>query len=412
MPVTIITNIKALINTREAPQMLMGKDMSILPSIENAYLLIEDGVISSYGSMEELPASFSTIHYKIDAINQFVLPGWCDSHSHLVFAGSREDEFVDKVKGLGYAEIAARGGGILNSAAKLQNTSEDELFNLAWARLAEVARFGTCAIEIKSGYGLTVESELKMLRVIKRLKQKSSLTIRSTFLAHAYPLQYQRDHEGYINLIINELLPIIAKDKLADFVDVFCEKGFFSPSEMEQVCAAGAAIGLKPKIHTNQLNSIGGIQAGIYLKAISMDHLETLTTADLTLLSSWKGICTVLPGAAYFLGLTNNNARQLIDQENAVAIASDFNPGSCPSGNMNLVIAQSCIQMKLLPEEAINAATLNGAYAMQVQSEAGSITIGKKANLIFTKAIPSIAYLPYYYGQNLIEKVMVNGNFI
>lgn len=413
MPVTIITNIKALVNTRELPQILRGREMSYLPMIENAYLVMEDGIISGFGKMEELAGAFSKSHYIIDAKGQFILPGWCDSHAHVVYAGSRENEFVDKIKGLTYAEISASGGGILNSAARLNNTPEDELFNLAWKRLEEVSRSGTCAIEIKSGYGLTVDGELKMLRVIKKLRERSSLIIKATFLAaHAYPLEFKNNHEGYIDLIINEMLPVIAGEKLADFIDVFCESGFFSPEETERICKAGASYGLRSKLHTNQLNSIGGIQAGIHSNAVSMDHLEILTDEDLKLLSRWNGICTLLPGPAFFLGMPVNHARKLIDQGNALAIASDFNPGSSPSGNMNIVLALSCIQMKMLPEEAINAATLNGAYAMEVQNEAGSITIGKKANLIFTKPIPSIAYLPYYYGQNLIEKVMVNGNFI
>jgi imidazolonepropionase len=349
-----------------------------------------------------------------------VLPAWCDSHTHLVFAGSREDEFVDKINGLSYAEIAAKGGGILNSAKKLNETSEDELFNQAWKRLGEISNLGTGAVEIKSGYGLSVEGELKMLRVIKRLKERSILSIKSTFLgAHTYPLEYKEDHQGYIDLIINEMLPVIGKDKLADYIDVFCEKGFFSAEETETICRAGMQYGLKPKLHVNQLSSIGGIKTGIKLKALSLDHLEILTENEIGLLSNsssmeavWEGACTLLPTAAFFLRMPMQPARQLIDEGAAVVLASDYNPGSSPSGNMNFVIALSCVQMKMFPEEAINAATINGAYAMELEKETGSIMIGKKANLIFTKPIPSLAYLPYSFATNLIDKVMIKGEFI
>jgi imidazolonepropionase len=309
----------------------------------------------------------------------------------------------------------------LNSAKILNETTEDDLFNQAWKRLEEVGRLGTGAIEIKSGYGLSVEGELKMLRVIKKLKEKSSLSIKSTFLgAHAYPLEFKENHEGYIYLIVNKMLPVIAKEKLADYIDVFCETGFFSPEETETICRAAMQYGLKPKLHVNQLNSIGGIEAGIKLKALSLDHLETLSPAEINVLSNnpplmedeWMGLCTLLPTAAFFLRLPMQPARQLIDSGAAIALASDYNPGSSPSGNMNFVIALSCIQMKMLPEEAINAATINGAYAMEVGSELGSITEGKKANLIFTKLIPSLAYLPYQFGNNLIDKVMIGGEFI
>lgn len=349
----------------------------------------------------------------IDASGQFILPAWCDSHTHLVFAASRENEFIDKLKGLTYAEIAAKGGGILNSAKKLNETTEDELFNLAWKRLEEVSRMGTGAIEIKSGYGLTVDGELKMLRVIKKLKERSALSIKATFLgAHTYPLNYKENHKGYIDSIINEMLPVIAKEKLADYIDVFCETGFFSPEETETICRAGMRYGLKPKLHVNQLNSIGGVETGIKLNAVSLDHLETMTDDDISNLSHSNSIGTLLPTAAFFLRMPFQPARKLIDAGSAIALATDYNPGSSPSGNMNLVVAMSCIQMKMLPEEAINAATINSAYAMELQHELGSISVGKKASLIFTKPIPSIAYIPYSFGSNLIDKVMLRGEFI
>jgi len=421
---TLIKNINQLVGVREETKLLRGAALAELPIIENAYIIIEDGIIAEYGTMTKFYPAFGGTQFQhtIDATNQFILPAWCDSHTHLVFAASREDEFVDKLKGLSYAEIAAKGGGILNSAAKLNTMSEDELFNISWKRLEEVSKLGTGAIEIKSGYGLSVDGELKMLRVIKKLKEKSRLSIKSTFLgAHTYPLEYKENHQGYIDLIIKEMLPVIAKEKLADYIDVFCETGFFSPEETETICRAGMSYGLKPKIHANQLNLSGGVQVGVKLGAISVDHLETMGDEEIRLLakaSPFGGglegatIGTLLPTAAFFLRMPFQPARQLIDASCVIALASDYNPGSSPSGNMNLVIAMSCIQMKMLPEEAINAATINGAYAMELQTELGSITIGKKANLIFTKQIPSLAYLPYAFGNNLIDKVMVSGEFV
>ena len=411
---TLITNIQQLIGTRKETKLLRGSELLQLPSIENAFLLIEDGIIAEFGVMYELELKVPQLpKHIIDAQDQIVLPTWCDSHTHIVFAKSREEEFIDKIKGMSYADIAAKGGGILNSANKLNETTEDELFNSAWKRLGEISKLGTGAVEIKSGYGLTVEGELKMLRVIKRLKERSNLSIKATFLgAHTYPLQYKENHPGYIDSIINEMLPVIAKEKLADYIDVFCETGFFSPQEMETICKAGMGYGLKPKLHVNQLNSIGGIGSAIKLNAISVDHLETMTDNDIKLLSSSPVVGTLLPTAAFFLRMNYQPARALIDNNCAIALASDYNPGSSPSGNMNFVIALSCIQMKMLPEEAINAATINGAYAMELQKELGSITIGKKANLIFTKPIPSIAYLPYSFGNDLIDKVLINGETI
>ncbi len=408
--------------------MLRGKELADLPCIENAYLIIEDDEIAGYGTMNELKSKIGSqargfklqpsdmVHAK----NAMILPCWCDSHTHLVFVGSREHEFVDKIKGLSYADINAKGGGILNSSKKINNISEEELFTQSLKKLEEIARLGTGAVEIKSGYGLTVDNELKILRVIKRLKERSNLFIKSTFLgAHTYPVAYRDNHQGYIDLIINEMLPVIAKERLADYIDVFCEAGFFSPAETETICKAGTGYGLIPRLHVNQLNSIGGIETGIKVNAISLDHLETLNKEEIDLLSGaksvgkkWDGFCTFLPTAAFFLQMSYPPARQLIDAGCAVALASDYNPGSSPSANMNFVAALSCIQMKMLPEEAINAATINGAYAMELGHKVGSITIGKKANLIFTRPVPSLAYLPYAFGTNLIDKVMIRGQFI
>jgi len=408
---TLLENISLLIGVHAPETALRGQALAHLPQIERAWLLIEDDMIAAYGKMTDpvLPAAAEVV----DVSGSIVLPAWCDSHTHLVFAASREAEFIDKIKGLSYAEIAARGGGILNSARRLQTTSEDELFSLAYARLQELMRLGTGAIEIKSGYGLTVEAELKMLRVIRRLRDATTVPIRATFLgAHAFPPEYQQDQEGYIRLLIEEMLPRIAADRLADYIDVFCEKGFFSPEQTERICRAGMQAGLKPKLHVNQLNSIGGIETAVALPALSVDHLETMTEQDITLLAASPVIGTLLPGAAFFLRMAYQPGRQLADAGCALALASDFNPGSCPTGNMNLMLSLACIQLRLLPEEAINAATINGAFAMELQQQTGSIATGKKANLIVTKPVPSLAYLPYAYGSNLISRVMINGSWI
>ncbi|MET0466263.1 MAG: imidazolonepropionase [Chitinophagaceae bacterium] len=390
---------------------LRGIDLAGLNSLDNAYLLLEDNFIAGYGPMTALKqADFDS---EIDASGRFILPAWCDSHTHLVFAASREEEFVDKLKGLTYAEIAERGGGILNSARKLQAASEDELFLSAWKRLEELAKWGTGAVEIKSGYGLSADAELKMLRVIKRLKEKSPLSIKATFLgAHTYPPQFKDDHAGYIHSIIHEMLPVIGAEKLADYIDVFCEHGFFSPEETETICRAGMQYGLKAKIHANQLHLSGGVEVGVKLGAVSVDHLETMDQHAIETLASSGTIGTMLPTAAFFLRMPFQPARQLIDANCAVALATDFNPGSSPSGNMNLVVAMSCIQMKMLPEEAINAATINGAFAMEVHNETGSIATGKKANFMLTKPINSLAYIPYAFGNNLVDRVMINGQWI
>jgi imidazolonepropionase len=413
MSSSLILNIKQLVNVREQNELLRGVALANLPVIDDAFVLIEDGIIADYGTMYELELKVPQLPKDIiHAEGQFVLPTWCDSHTHIVFAQTREEEFIYKLQGMSYAEIAAKGGGILNSANKLNEATEDELFNSAYKRIQDVIKLGTGAIEIKSGYGLTTEGELKMLRVIKRLKEKCSIPIKATFLgAHTYPVAFKENHQGYIDQIINEMLPVIANEKLADYIDCFCETGFFSAAEMETIVNAGIGFGLKPKLHINQLNSIGGIESAIKLNALSVDHLETMTDADVKLLSESNVIGTLLPTAAFFLRMPFQPARQLIDSNCAIALATDFNPGSSPSGNMNFVIALSCIQMKMLPEEAINAATINGAHAMELQNQLGSITIGKKANLIFTKPIPSLAYLPYSFGENCIDKVMIDGEF-
>ncbi|HMU48056.1 MAG TPA: imidazolonepropionase [Chitinophagaceae bacterium] len=407
-----ITNIKCLVNTREETRLLRGEELSKLPCINDAWLLIKDGIIEDYGSMTDGSISAVENENVVDASGQFVMPTWCDSHTHLVFPASREDEFVDKIKGLSYAEIAARGGGILNSAKKVNETSEGELLKQARLRLNDVIRMGTGAIEIKSGYGLSVEGELKMLRVIKKLKETSPIPVKATFLgAHTYPVEYRENHQGYIDLIINEMLPAISQENLADYIDVFCETGFFSPEETEMICRAGMDIGLKPKIHANQLNFSGGVETGVKLGAVSVDHLETMNENAIQKLAPSNTIGTLLPTAAFFLRMPYQPARKLIDAGCAIALASDYNPGSSPSGNMNFVVALSCIQMRMLPEEAINAATVNASFAVELQDELGSITRGKKANLIFTKPIPSLAFLPYAFGSDNIDKVMINGEW-
>ena len=409
----LITNIKYLVNVREETKLLRGNELANLPILEDAFLIIQDGKIVDYGLMSELKQD--ELKQDIyDAKQASVLPSWCDSHTHLVFAASRENEFIDKINGLSYAEIATKGGGILNSAKKLNETSEDILLEQAQTRLNELIQLGTGAIEIKSGYGLSVEGELKMLRVIQQLKKQNQIPIKATFLgAHALPEIYKENKTAYIDLIIQEMLPKIAKDNLADYIDVFCEQGFFTPKETEQICQAGIEYGLKPKIHANQLNISGGVQAGVHTNAISVDHLETIAEQEIGLLSKENSpIATLLPSCSFFLRMQYPPARTLIQNNAAVALASDFNPGSSPSGNMNFVLSLACIQMKMLPEEAINAATINGAYAMEVQEKVGSITKGKLANLIFTKPIPSLAYLPYSFGSHQIDKIMLNGNFI
>jgi imidazolonepropionase len=409
----LISNIGRLINTRTASQLLRGKELKELPGLDNGFIIVDGDHIAAYGSMKDFAFRTGDFSDHYDAAGRMVFPSWCDSHTHIVFAGSRETEFVDKIRGLTYAEIAARGGGILNSARKLNETSESDLFNQSYIRLREVIAMGTGAIEIKSGYGLSLEGELKMLRVIKKLKNVSRIPIKSTFLgAHTIPDAYRNDREGYIRLIIDEMIPALTKEKLADYIDVFCEKGFFSPEETEKIINAGKDAGLKPKIHANQLGVSGGVQTGVKSGAISVDHLESMDQEAIDCLSGSETIGTLLPTAAFFLRMPFQPARQLIDNNCAIALASDFNPGSSPSGNMNFVVALSCIQMRMLPSEAINAATINGAYAMEMQNEVGSITVGKKANLFITKEIPSVEYLPYMFAHNHIERVMLAGEWV
>jgi len=416
MQTRLLTHIKQLVNTCTHNRPLYGKEMAELPCLENAWLLIEGDEIEAFGEMESIKKELPTLpEEQTDCSGRLVLPAWCDSHTHLVFTGSRENEFVDKIRGLSYSEINSRGGGILNTVQKIKEISPEQLFRESWKRLEEIAKMGTGAVEIKSGYGLSLEDELKMLRVIRQLKEKSPLQIKSTFLgAHTFPLAFRENHIAYINEIVDDMLPVIARDKLADFIDVFCENGFFNPEESEIILKEGLRYGLQAKMHVNQLNSIGGIEKGINLNALSMDHLETMTTEDIQKIknSGWKGFCTLLPSAAFFLRMGFPPARQLLESGCAIALASDYNPGSSPTGNMNTVIALACIQMKLLPEEAVNAATLNGAFAMGLGGSLGSITPGKLANLIITSAVPSLSYLPYSFGQNCIDKVIIRGRFI
>jgi len=410
---TLITNIKQLLQVRDRPiTKTSGSDMKILPTIENAYLLIENDTIIDFGNMDYLD---STIPFdkKIDADGKTVLPAWCDSHTHIVYAGNRDGEFVDRINGLSYEEIANRGGGILNSAKKLHQTSEEELYKESAVRVEEVMSMGTGAVEIKSGYGLTVETELKMLRVIKRLNENYPITIKATFLgAHAFPAEYKNKKDAYVDLIINEMLPKVADGNLADFVDVFCEDGYFTTQQTDQILTAAKKYGLTPKIHVNQFTIMGGVEMGVKHNALSVDHLEILDKNDLHALRNGHTIPVALPSCSYFLGIPYTPARKIIDAGLPLALATDFNPGSSPSGNMNFVVSTACIKMKMTPEEAINAATLNGAYAMNLSETHGSITKSKKANLIITKPIPSYGFLPYSFGSDLIDSVIIDGNII
>jgi imidazolonepropionase len=408
----LITNIKELLQVRESEiHKVSGAEMAALPSIKNAFLLIENDLIASFGPMENCPSNddFNII----DATGKIVLPAWCDSHTHIVYAGNREQEFVDRINGMTYEEIANRGGGILNSAKKLHETSEDEIYDQSRARLEEVMKLGTGAVEIKSGYGLSVDDELKMLRVIRRLKENYPVAIKATFLgAHAFPTEFRENHKGYIDLIVNEMLPAIAKEELAEYIDIFCETGYFSVEETERIMEAGARYGMKAKIHVNQFNSIGGVQAGVKHNALSVDHLEIVTAEDIEALRNTETMPVALPSCSYFLSIPYTPAREMLNAGLPLALATDFNPGSTPSGNMNFVVATACIKMRMTPEEAINAATLNGAYAMGLSETHGSITIGKKANLIITKPLTSYYQLPYAFGSNLIESVIISGKII
>ena len=409
---TLITNIKELLQIREASvKKVSGAEMAILPSLKNAYLLIENDLISDFGSMENCPKI--NPNKTIDATGKVVLPTWCDSHTHIVYAGNREQEFVDRINGLTYEEIANRGGGILNSAQKLNATSEEEIYNQSKVRLEEVMQLGTGAVEIKSGYGLTVDGELKMLRVIKKLSENYPIKIKATFLgAHAFPLEFKENHAAYIHVLINEMLPKIAAENLAEYIDVFCETGYFSVVETERILEAGRQYGLLPKIHVNQFNAIGGIAAGVRHNALSVDHLEVVTDDDIAVLKNSETMPVALPSCSYFLSIPYTPARKMLAAGLPLALATDFNPGSTPSGNMNFVVATACIKMKMTPEEAINAATINGAFAMGISNSHGSITVGKKANVIITKPITSYYQLPYAFGSNLIETVLLEGKAI
>lgn len=409
---TLIINIKELLQVRENHiDKVSGDEMAILPTLKNAFLLLENDVIKDFGLMENCPKI--NIDKTIDATGKIVLPTWCDSHTHIVYAGNREQEFVDRINGLSYEEIANRGGGILNSAKKLNETSEEEIYNQSKKRLEEVISQGTGAVEIKSGYGLTVDGELKMLRVIKKLAENYPITIKSTFLgAHAFPKEYKENHSGYIDLIIDEMLPKIAEEKLADFIDAFLETGYFSVEETERIMEAGKKYGLISKIHVNQFTAINGIEACVKHDALSVDHLEIVTDEDIEALKNSKTIAVALPSCSYFISIPYTPARKMLNAGLPLALASDFNPGTTPSGNMNFVVATACIKMKMTPEEAINAATINGAYAMDVSKTHGSITKGKKANLIITKPLNSFYEIPYCFGSNLIESVIINGKKI
>lgn len=406
---TLFINIKELIQVRESDVMkLSGKDMGILPIIKNAFLLIEDDLIIDFGSMNHL--STTDADKVVDLTDKLVLPTWCDSHTHIVYADSREEEFVDRIKGLSYQEIAQKGGGILNSAKKLQDKSEDLLYNDAVIRIKEIIKSGTGALEIKSGYGLTLDSELKILRVIKKLKENFSIPIRATFLgAHAIPIKYKDKRHEYIQLIIDKMIPEIANQKLADYIDVFCEKGYFDITETDLILKAGIKYGLIPKIHVNQFNSIGGVKVGVDNNALSVDHLEVLTDEDLNILSKSDTMPVALPSCSFFLGIPYTNGRKIIDSNIPMAIASDYNPGSSPSGNMNFIVSLACIKMKMTPEEAINAATINAAYALNMSDKVGSISKGKMANFIITKPIKSYSFIPYTFANNCIEKVYLCG---
>ena len=411
----LVKNIKQLVQVEKKNiKWRAGKDMQTLPIIENAFLLTEGDKIKDFGPMEELTeAKLSRIKEnieEIDATGRMVFPSFCDSHTHIVYAGSREVEYIDKIKGLSYEEISKRGGGILNSALKLHETSEDELFEQAWARLEEMASFGTGAVEIKSGYGLSTEDELKMLRVIRRLREESPLTIKANFLgAHAVPLQYKQNPDEYVDLIINEMIPMVAAEELADYIDVFCDKGFFTCEQTERMLMQGIKYGLRPKIHANEMALSGGIQVGVKYNALSVDHVEYTGDDEIAALLGSETMPTILPGAAFFLGMPCAPARKMMEAGLPVALASDFNPGSCPSGNMQLVVAMGSIMYKMLPEEVINATTINTAYAMGVQEQLGTITKGKTANFFITKPMNTIYFMNYAFGSNKVEQYFLNG---
>ncbi|TXE06251.1 imidazolonepropionase [Seonamhaeicola algicola] len=403
----LFKNIKELLQVRNEPiKFVSGKDMGVLPTIKHAFLVAENGLISDFGTMDDCPSSsFDTI---IDCTGKMLMPTWCDSHTHLVYAGNREAEFVDRINGLTYEEIANNGGGILNSAKVLQDTSEEALYNQSKVRLENIINLGTGAVEIKSGYGLTVEAELKMLRVIKRLKENYPIEIKATLLgAHAIPKEYKDNKDAYLDLVINELMPKVAEENLAEYIDVFCETGYFSVEDTNRILQAGKQYGFIPKIHVNQFTAIGGVQVGVKHNALSVDHLEVIRNIDVEALKTSKTMPVALPGCSYFLSIPYTPARKLINAGLPLALATDYNPGSAPSGNMNFVVSTACIKMKMTPEEAINAATINGAYAMGLQDKLGSITKGKLARLILTKPVNSYGVMPYSFGDNMVEKVFV-----
>jgi imidazolonepropionase len=405
----LIKNIKSLVQVREQSptESIKGAAMKHLPTIENAFLLLKNGRIADFGIMDNCP---ETKAETIDATGKMVFPSWCDSHTHLVYAGSREQEFVDRINGLTYEEITERGGGIHNSAKRLQNASEEELYESAMIRLEEIIGFGTGSVEIKSGYGLTTESELKMLRVAKRIKENTTIPVKITFLgAHAIPLIYKENRRAYIDLLIHEMLPNVVEQDLADYCDVFCEKGFFTMEETDEILKAAAKLGLKSKIHANELYYSGGVQVGVANDAISVDHLECVGEAEIAALKGSNTMPTILPSTAFFLSMEYAPARMMIDAGLPVALASDYNPGSTPSGRMSFNLSLACLKMNMTPEEAINAATINGAFAMELEDKVGTITKGKLANVFITKPIPSIAFIPYAFGSDLVETVIIGG---
>jgi len=414
----LIKNIKSLVQVEEVPRIkVCGRDMSEIQSIDDAYLFIVDGLISDFGKMDELNMSQILVESPnietIDASDRFVFPSFCDSHTHLVYSGDREIEYIDKIRGLSYEEIAKRGGGILNSAKKLHETTEDELFRQSVQRINEIISLGTGAVEIKSGYGLNLDDELKMLRVIKRIKETSPIEVKATFLgAHAIPEEYKNRRESYVELVINEMIPVVVSEDLADFVDVFCDKGFFTVEDTERILMAGIKHGLIAKIHANELDYSGGIQTGVKYNALSVDHLEFTGDKEIKVLLGSETMPTLLPGASFFLGMPDPPVRKMIDAGLPVALASDFNPGSSPSGNMKLIMSLGCIRLRMLPEEVINAVTINSAYAMGISDTHGSIARGKVANVFITKEIPSYEFMPYAFGSNLIETVILKGIII
>ncbi len=404
----LIKNINKLVGIMELPYSFKrGKALSFLDTLDNAYLLIDNGKIESFGFMDKCPQiSCKTI----DASGKIVLPAWVDSHTHIVFPASRELEFIDKIRGLSYEEIAKRGGGILNSAQKMKDTDESYLYDSAMKRLHEIISMGTGAVEIKSGYGLDFENEIKMLRVIKKMKENSPIPIKANFLgAHAFPPEYRENKNAYVDEICQRMIPYIADNELADYIDVFCDKGFFTVEQTDKILKTGAKYGLKPKIHANELDISGGVQVGVKNAAISVDHLERIGVNEMNVLSDSQTVPTLLPGTSFFLKIPYAPAREMVDAGLGIALASDFNPGSSPSGNMNFIVSLACIYMKLLPEEAINAATINAAYAIELQDHLGSISIGKTANLIITKPLDNIAQIPYYFGSDLIDHVIIGG---